>query len=362
MESAEQVEPIQPKEADVSTVNHAASKILSLMDGTPSVDTTHPDTAEPEVTPEEPEVQAEQESEIEPEVVKGREPEEPTEEEVATRFTDIAEHLGVEESFLESLTVPTKVNGEEREATIKDLVANFQKGESADIKLMELADERKHFNTDLENAKDQLTQEWSRAQALNDELQRMLTGDDNAEIESLRHSDPGEYAARMAEKQSRLQKAQKIQNDLQSENANKLITQYQQRVGTERAKLVESIPSWADDKVRETEALKMRKYLKAEGFKDFEIDGQINNGQLQHAGMIDHRLIVMANKARMFDEARKGAEPKKKRMKTLPKVGSGQPKGKGEVLDAKKSSVRAKAKESGSVNDAAEVIRQLMES
>ena len=105
----------------------------------------------------------------------------------------------------------------------------------------------------------------------------------------------------------------------------------------------------------------VRQYLKSEGLKDYEIDGKIENGQLLHAGLIDHRYVSMARKAMLYDEARKGTDPKKKRLKSLPKVGSGKPKSKGEAAQDKVSSIRAKAKETGSVTDAAEVIRQLME-
>ena len=358
VDHAEEVIHADSGEADASTIHHAASKIASLMDGTPSIDTTHPEqeTAEQTEEPvlevvEEPTEEAEEQTESVSEDV----------EDLITNFSDIADHLGVEESYLESLIVPTKVNGEEKTASIKDLVASFQKGESADVKLMELADQRKQFNSELSNAKDQLQQEWGRAQALNTELQSMLTGDEDNQISNLRHSDPAEYAAQMADRQSRLQRAQKIQGELQVENNTKMIGEYQHRLTTERAKLFEAIPAWSDDKVRNEETVQVRKYLKSEGFQDFEIDGKIENGQLVHAGMIDHRAMVIAQKAMLYDQARKGSEPKKTRLKALPKVGAGKPKGKSDVADAKKSEIRGRVRKSGSINDAALAIKQLME-
>ena len=348
----EAIELANPVETDTSTVNHAAQRLASLMEGTPSVeaepepDTTHP---EPEVA-EVAEVAAEET------------PTEPTEEDQVTHFADLAEHLGVEQSYLETLIVPTKVNGEEREATVKDLLTQFQKGESADLKLMELSDERKQFNAELSQTKEQLSQEWGRIQALNTELQSMLTGDEDTEISNLRHTDPAEYAARMAERQQRYQRASKVQEEMRQANAEKTLNEYGQRVQSERTKLIETIPGWADDKVRETETLKVRSYLKAQGFQDFEIDGKITDGQLAHPGMIDHRFIEAFQKAMLYDEARKGTEPKKAKLKALPKVGAGKPKSKSEVSESKKKAVRGRARDSGDLNDAAEVIRQIMES
>lgn len=347
----EAIELANPVEADTSTVQNAATRLASLMEGTPSEevtetpeDTTHP---EPEV------------AEVEVEAAAEGPTEESTEDPV-THFTDLAEHLGVEQSYLETLLVPTKVNGEEREASIKDLLSSFQKGESADLKLMELSDERKQFNAELSQTKEQLSQEWGRIQALNTELQSMLTGDEDEEISNLRHTDPAEYAARMAERQLRYQRASKVQEEMRQANAEKTLTEYGHRVQSERTKLVESIPGWADDKVRESETMKVRSYLKAQGFQDFEIDGKITDGQLVHPGMIDHRFIEAFQKAMLYDEAKKGTEPKKAKLKTLPKVGAGKPKSKSDVSESKMKEVRGRVRQSGKLDDAAAAIAQLM--
>lgn len=342
-------------EADVSTVQHAASKIASLMDGTPSeeiVDDTQPEIEE---TAQEPQQEAAEEPTEEP--VEQEEPEE-----LVTRFSDLAEHLGVEESYLEDLIVPTKINGEEKNATIKELLASYQKGESADLKLMELADNRKQFDNERTQYTEAIQTEWGRIQALNTELQSMLTGDDDAQLQSMRHSDPAEYAARMAERQVKLQRAAKVQQEMQQANATKVNEEYSRRIKVEASKLMEAIPEWSDDKVQKDENTRVRSYLKEQGLQDFEIDGKFENGVLVHPGVIDHRAIVMARKAMLFDEARKGTVPKKARLKSLPKVGSGKPKSKGEINDKQKREVRAKAKSSGSLNDAAAVIAQLMNS
>ena len=349
MES-EAIELANPVEADTSTVNEAANKILSLMDGTPSEDATQPEEVTEPVS-EEPVLEEAQEEPSE----------EPEQTDVVTHFSDLAEHLGVEESYLESLIVPTKVNGEEKSATIKDLLATFQKGESADLKLMELADQRKQLDNERTQYNEALQQEWSRIQALDTELQSMLMGDDDVTLNEIRHSDPAEYAARMAERQLKTQRAAKIQQELQQTQSGKVLTEYSHRVQSEQAKLLTALPEWADEKVRESENVRVRSYLKGQGLQDHEIDGKIENGQLVHPGIIDHRAIVMARKAMLFDEARKGTEPKKTRLKSLPKVGAGKPKGKANVDEKARSEVRGQLRRSGSVKDAAQAIKQLME-
>ena len=275
---------------------------------------------------------------------------------------ELADHLGVEDEFLDTLIVPTKVNGVEGTTTVHDLITSYQKGESADQKFMELADKRKTFDAELNQTKEALQQEWSRAQALNTELQSMLGGTDDASIQELRHTDPAEYAARMAERQQQIQKATQIQSALAQENAVKVNDQYTRRLTAERSKLLQVLPEWADEKTMEKENAELRGYLKSVGLQDTEIDGKFDpNGNLLSAGIIDHRAIVMARKAMLYDASKKQTEPKKKKLKTLPKVGSGKPRGKKEVSAAKHAETRARAKKSGSLDDAALIIQQLMQ-
>jgi len=329
------------------TVNAAASKISSLMDGSPPED---------ETPPVENEEQTEAPVESKEEVV-----EEPTEseEEPVTHFAELAEHLGVEEEFLEALVIPTKINGEEREVSLKEIKAHFQKGEAADLKLMDLAEQRKTFDNEVNTAKQALQQEWSQIQNLSSELQSVIDGGNEVD-ESLRQSDPAEYVAQMAEKQSRLESAKKAQGELQKANSDRVMSEYQNRVQSERPKLLTAIPEWQDDKTMESENLKLRAYLKNQGLQDFEIDGKVENGQLVHPGIIDHRAIVMARKAMLYDESLKGSEPKKRKLKSLPKVGSGKPKARSDVKDDKSKAARKRARETGTERDAAAIIFDMM--
>lgn len=349
---------IREVETNSGTVKSAADRIKSLMDGQPpEEDATHPD---PEATSEAEEPKQQQAEEQEPE---SSEMEEPTEDESepVTHFNELADHLGVEEDFLESLIVPTKVNGEERSATIKDLIATYQKSESADLKLMNLAEQRKAFDAETAKANEALQQEWSRVQAMNTELQNMLSGDDEAQLSELRHTDPAEYAARMADRQQRLQKAQKVQTEMAKMQQEKVLTEYQHRVNSERQRLLQALPDWADEKTAERENVELRSYLKSSGLEDWEIDGKFENGMLVHPGIIDHRAIVLARKAMLYDRSRQGTEPKKTKLKTLPKVGSGKRKSKGDVQVEQIQEVRGRLRKTGTLQDAALAIKQMME-
>jgi len=339
------------------TVKAAADRILSLMDGELPSDATHP---EPEAQSEPEEGEQQQEAEPEPQEETAVEEPTETEEEPVTHFDELADHLNVEEDFLLNLEIPTKVNGEEKSATIKDLIAHYQKGESADLKLMDLAEQRKALEAEREQVTEQLQQEWGRAQALNEELQAMLSGDEANELEALRHSDPAEYAARVADRQQRLQRAEQIRQRLTQEQAQKINDQYARTVQIESQKILTEIPEWQDEKTAKQEKTQLREFLLNNGLKDWEIDGKMENGVITNPGIIDSRVISLARKAMLYDQSKKTSEPKKTKLKSLPKVGSGKRKTKGEIKQEQVDEIRGRVRKTGSMKDAALAIEQMM--
>ena len=76
--------------------------------------------------------------------------------------------------------------------------------------------------------------------------------------------------------------------------------------------------------------------------------------------VIDPRLIEIAHKARLYDEQSKKADIVTKKVKTLPKV---QPKGALKSVKAssgKLKSAKARLRKSGSIDDAASAVEQLL--
>ena len=341
------------------TVKAAADRILSLMDGElpDSSDAAHPEPEAQSEAETEPE-QQQAEEQVEPEV-EAAEPTE-TEEEPVTHFNELADHLNVEEDFLLSLEVPTKVNGEERSASIKDLISNYQKGESADLKLMDLAEERKKQESELAKAQEQIQQEWGRAQALFGELEALHSGDDLSQLEALRHTDPAEYSARVAERQMKMQKLEGIRQQMAESQKNKINENYARTVELERTKVLTAIPEWQDESTAKAEQLAIRSYLIDSGFQDWEVDGKFENGVITNPGVIDHRAIQLARKAMLFDKSKSASDTKRTRLKSLPKVGSGVRKTKGEVKQAEVEEIRGRVRKTGSMKDAAKAIEQMM--
>lgn len=342
------------------SVKNASNRIMSLLQEgkppakpeIPQAEATDPD--EQVVQDEEPEEVAVKTEEAEPDEPETDEA--PIEDEAqVTRFGELSDHLGVDEDYLLSLSIDAKVNGQSRSPTIRDLLANYQKGESAEMRLMEAADNRKKFESEMAAEKEKLQQEWGRFQAMQSQLDAIFNEDD-PQLEELRHSDPSEYAARMQERQHRQQRAEQLRQQLYLESAQKRNQEYERIVASERPKLLSAIPEWQDERTQQAEAVKLRQYLIDNGFRDYEVDGKFNNGVLEHPGIVDHRAFVVARKAMLYDEAQKNSAPKKEKLKSLPKVGTGKKVTKSDVEQQRKQETRAKLKQSGQLKDAAAVI------
>ena len=347
------------------TVKAAADRILQIMDGElpdkpeATSDATHPEPVETEGAS--PETQAEQESETEM-VEEAAQPtsEEPTEvEEPVTHFSELAEHLDVEESFLENLVVPTKVNGQEVTPTIKDLVSEFSKGASADQKLMEAAETAKKQEAEFSQMREQLQQEWGRVQAMTSELDT-LSNIESEQLDSLRMTDPAEYSARWAESQQRKLKLEQIRHEMSQLELQQKTLDYQRKVAENTVKLPIMIPEWQDEPTKKAEATKIHQYLLDSGLTEQEIFGQQQNGYVVHEGITDARFVKIIRDAMKYNESKNGVEAKKPKLRTLPKVGSGVRKTRSDVKKEEYEEVRGRVRKSGNMKDAALAIEQMM--
>lgn len=352
---------INEVETNTGTVKNAADRIMELMDGDPPREPegdTHPEAeaqSEPKQQAEQEEVtEAANEADVEP-------TSEPTDEpDPVTSLIELADTMNVEEEYLESLVVPTKVNGSERSPTIKDLISHYQKGESAEVKLMELSEQRKAFESELSKQQAVIKERESLAETLLTQLEAELSSD-SSDIDSLRYADPAEYAARMTERTAKREKAEMLKRQHMEAASQRMMEQYQHARKVELQKVLQVIPEWGDEKIAQKETSELRNYMQANGFEAWEIDGKMENGVIQHPGLLDHRYVQMARKAWLYDQSGKSSESKKAKMRSIPKVGSGKRKTKQEVTQEQVDEVRGRVRKTGSMKDAALAIEQMMQ-
>lgn len=265
------------------------------------------------------------------EPVQGAEPPAPEppeggeEEEGISSFSDLTEFvqgtLGEDQQlgddWLDGLKVQVKVNGEPIDATFKDLVDGFQMREASERRLTEAKARAKEITEGAAQKAQALDAQFATAAELIKGAEAFLTDDiANANLAELRDKDPAEYAAKHADFTKRREQIDALKN--------KAVEEYQKGVGQqqqaaqqhraelrqkEEAALITKLPDWRDEGAAKSEKKQLVQYLITEGFSEQDV-----------MNTIDHRLILMARKAMLYDKGKSRSEAMKKRVVKVPKV------------------------------------------
>ena len=243
-----------------------------------------------------------------------------------------------------SQTYTVRVDGEEVEVTIDELLSGYSRTQDYTRKTMALADQRKSLETEIEQIRQERTQ-------LTQVLEQLDVQDQEQEPnwEALYQQDPQQWAVqremwrtKQERKRALVEEKQRL---LQAQEADKqrVISQF---VEQEKGKLTEVLPQWRDEKIAKAEKAKVADYAKRIGFSDKEI-----------SQFYDHRAVTTLYKAMKFDEL-KGGKPKAKKQATpVAKAGAATTTPKGR--DAYRKSQQRLAK-TGKVADAASAFKHLL--
>lgn len=283
--------------------------------------------------------------------------------ETSTFLSDLNDWIKTEKDHYGDIKVPIKVNGEESEVALSEVIANHQIGQASEERLNTLKAEKAEFESQKQQQLEAFNNQLSQATGLVTALEQHLTKDiDSVNWEELRETDPAEYSARRQDLLERQQQINEAKTGIQKEQQQKLNENYQTRLQQERAALMESLPAWADEAVAKQEAADLREYLFAHNISSKEIDGQFDEqGNVVVPALTDHRLILMARKAMLYDKGQAKVDVAKKKVMKVPKVakpGSKQAQPDEDVEKTKK--MRSRLKKSGSLDDAAALIRNSM--
>lgn len=306
-------------------------QILATID--PQEEVVEEAVTEEEIAPEAQEEISAEPQETEDEVSPVEEPSETLDasEEEGIPLSDIAAVLGLDEDRFDlddegKVFIKTKVDGEEGKVKPSDLLKSYQ-----------LEGHLNKQNMEVVEAKKALEQERERLQALSNQktqeaesVVQLAWTELNREIEAFNQSDlrqdqPEEWAARQIELQQRqnnlTQAYQKLQTDKQSELYN-YTQQYKQHLQAENQKICDSIEGWHDNEKATKEYGEITSYLKTGcGYKQEDITGVFDqNGNLVQPGLADHRIVVMARKAMLYDQLQKTKPAITKRVVKTPKA------------------------------------------
>jgi hypothetical protein len=186
--------------------------------------------------------------------------------------TDSQEQNPVEEE--ENPDIYTvRVNGEDVEVTLDELTQGYSRRSDYQRKTQEIAEQRKTVERQIQEAQAQFQKTQQMEQqyiALLPQLEAKLLSEQEEPIDwnAAYEADPIE--ATRLERQHRVQqedrakKLQAIQAEkqrLMQENQQRQQVQYKQHLADQQKLLLEAIPEWADEKVRDKDVSAMRKWM-----------------------------------------------------------------------------------------------------
>lgn len=294
------------------------------------LDTQAPEQASEEVqepTAETTEVEAPETEEIEVEAVEQDQVE-----------TEVEE---VEEDSEEVETIDTysvKVDGEDGEATIDELIKSYQLEKTAQKRLQEAAEQRKVVEAEKASTEEARKQYEQALEVMSQQLQQATQPKDDTYWNNLYENDPLEYVRQRDQERD----AQARQQAVQSEQ----LRMRQIKIAEEQKKLLELVPEWRDPEVETREKAAIAAYAQTKGWTTEEL-----------GNAIDSRYVDLMRKAYLYDNLQSQKPMAKKKVKTAPKmVKSGQPKMKGDSATERKRKAFDKLKKTNSRDAAVEFL------
>ena len=337
-----------PLPAEAGSIVEAQSAILGLLE---------PEEATPETQESAPTEDVEESTEetqdepLEEEVLEDESEEEEAEEEES-------EEDEVEE---ESEVYAVKVDGEELEVSLEELVQGYSRHSDYTRKTQELASQRDNMAQMQQQWASEISQAQAERQqymeAIGQFVQQSMVGLEqyaSVDWESLREEDPIAFVTKKEEfrdAQERVRQAQAQQGVEAEKQKQEFAKIKQMALQEEHKKLVAAVPEWNEPEKRGELAKELSSYALSQGFKQEELQE-----------LIDHRSLIVLMKAQKYD-ALQNSDVKAKKIKNKPKVirsGKGTNK-KSDTAKSKRIASMKRLKESGHVDDSVSLFEDFVE-
>jgi hypothetical protein len=262
----------------------------------------------------------------------------------------IRQNLDADPTLLARLKLTTKIDGESGEATLEDLIRSYQTQTAAEKRLEDAKVKAKQILEEASSRTAKVDEQFAVTAKLIEKAEAKLSKEiKEADLAQLRRDDPSEWSARMREiDQQRAEinqmKLEAVGAYRQSQQATRseMETALAEHIRKEHAALLEKKPDWADAEKAKAGKAKVAGYLVKQGFTQDDV-----------ARASDHRLVLMAEKAMLFDELQANTNAAKKKLATVPKVlRPGTTKAPDQINRERVSSLESKLRKTGSIDDA----------
>jgi hypothetical protein len=233
-------------------------------------------------------------------------------EELADTVEGLASQLGMEPDELANhLKAKIKVNGEERPATLKELIELSQKGEDYSRKTAKHAEEVRAFAAQQQALQQQREHIEARLNPFVQQLEQLVGNDDQRLQELLNAGDLLEYERlkwSADQRKQALAQAQREQQRIGEERQREARTKLEHDVAENELRLIERIPEWKNVEVGKRGLEQVRGYLVEQGVP-------ADNART----IYDAASIDIARKAMLWDQLQKDKPGKLQEVKTVPK-------------------------------------------
>jgi len=272
-------------------------------------------------------------------------------------LSELAEAIEFEPADFYNLRIPiTNANGEREEVTIGQLKDVHQRQNRTEAAEQEFKQQQEAFRNYQSQLQQQYEAELQNMTATVQQLEDAFLSDfNNVDWNKLRVENPQEYAAQSIDydrKRKQIEDARAAATQRWEQYSQQSYAQQQQKVQERLAAESQALMrkmGWENEEQAAAEKANVVNYLRSElGATDQEL-----------STIIDHRLVVLADKARRYDELmNKGTEHKKRVLKLNgKKVGKpGARQSKAQAQQDVRQTKRAALKKSGNVRDAAALI------
>lgn len=260
------------------------------------------------------------------------------------------------------------VNGKREKVPLDELRTGYMKGKAFQQKTQAAAARQRNLDQFHGQAAETVKQRiQANAHALAS-IKEMLVGDINSPaLQDMRRTDPNRWAVVRQDMQDRIDKVNSVIANLHQEHERHLEQTKEQRrmhlrqaAETEMELLTQHIPNWLQgDRDEPAVAQRVVEYLTSAGFQPQD-----------YAEMIDHRMWLIADKARRYDEMKKADRERQRQGRPVPKSSNIRP-GKTQMSAGNRNGavprksvefqrLKTAAKKTGQMRDAAKAIERLL--
>jgi len=283
---------------------------------------------------------------LEPEEAQAQ-PEEMAQEESEPEYAEQEE----QEEEVEQPIYRVKVDNEEVEVTLDELLKGYSRTSDYTKKTQTLAEQRKVVEaerTKIEEAA-RVRDQYAQRLAI---IEQMLTAQPEENLAELKENDPIQYAVKVAERAERDKQLAAIRQERQTLAMRQQAEQQerlQNHLAQEGERLRSAIPDFADPVKGEVIRKEVKEFAKSIGFSDQEL-----------AQVYDHRAVMTLYKAMQYDKLQKSRPEATKKVTQAPRMmrpGTSTPEAR-ETQEGKK--LREQLRKSGSKGDAARLFERLL--